>query len=210
LNRDAFEGQAPRYFPFAQAFFKACFQACTQYELICAIPGYATAALNDKQKKFFFKYSVRRNKETKQKRKCFNGIMQVSSMLFDQRKLGDIARQMMQVLDQQQVTSYEDLEQMVGQRFIINDCERVSVLRRPSNAGTQTVVVEYSINGGGVPLDIAINKVLDYAHLTVKCTEIRAGYSPFGQDSFGNIQQRKTVFTPDLSDVLNEVKKLCR
>lgn len=90
--------------------------------------------------------------------------------------------------------------------------EYISVELRPSSseliARTKSPTVSYRA-GGGIPLELRINKYEGYSRIILKTTlGILPGYRPFAVDIYNNIAQDKKLQTTEISEIKKELEKL--
>jgi len=59
-----------------------------------------------------------------------------------------------------------------------------------------------------LPIEIKINRQLNYTQVIIKAAEVVRGYSPFGGDPYNNIYQNKVLGSSELSNPIEELKGL--
>ena len=130
-------------------------------------------------------------------------------MLLRKSDIGRVSRSLCALLDREDITCVDELSQRVGDSFqIIGSQERVEIALRPSNYGTQAYVIDYIIEGTGVPLSIRVNPSLRKGYVILKFDNLIEGYTSFAQDPFGNIPQAKELDSGNLSELRNQLDQL--
>ena len=140
-------------------------------------------------------------------------------MIITLDKLGEVSKTFLEILARENVNDMDRLQSLAGQAIPVKGkpLEYVTIEWRPSNLDTSALDASYIIQhakediGGGIPLNVRLNKLLDYTSFIVKAEkEIGEGYNPFLDDGFGNIVQEKIIQGVDWSTVVDEVKRFVR
>tara|TARA_Y100000310_G_scaffold292107_1_gene320589 strand:+ start:421 stop:837 length:417 start_codon:yes stop_codon:yes gene_type:complete len=137
-------------------------------------------------------------------------------MRISREKLSEVSKTFIDILDKEGVKTLRDLERLVGQAFPVSGKEQeyLVIIHRPSNLGTRAIDASYVIQhkpkqvGGGIPLDLKMNQMLNYSQIIIKTDSEIKGYGPFAKDSFDNIIQGRIIDTINWQEVQEEIKKL--
>ena len=109
--------------------------------------------------------------------------------------LGEIAKDMLRVLEEEGIVSINTLEKKLGQSFDAKE-GKIKLESRPSELDTWASTASYVIQGKGIPIEVRMNSRLEYSMVIVKTEKKIEGYNPFFYDPRGNIiQHKKTDFS---------------
>lgn len=125
-------------------------------------------------------------------------------------ELNTKAARMRQFLEEQRINEVKDLGRLLKKSFDIDGVtkEKISVEMRPSESGTAAYTIRYTEEKIGMPLEVKINKDLDYSKIIVKGTFRLDGYAAWARDPRGNVAQAKTLDSSTISAVNSELKSL--
>lgn len=118
-----------------------------------------------------------------------------------------IVQDFLRVLDEQKLTSVPELERAVNEGFSGRQGD-VAVTNRPSNFGTRAITIRYILQREGIPVEIKINRELQYSQIVLKADERINGYRPFATDRFYNVAQNKVMKTTDFDEIKKELMAL--
>lgn len=108
-----------------------------------------------------------------------------------------------------EINTLSDIETMLNSKVgIENSSDFVEIQSSLSDFGTKACTLSYVHSDKGIVLGVKINGKLKYSKIFVKLNSYLDGYTAFGVDGFGNIQQEKKIFSSDFSKVKEELKKL--
>jgi len=127
------------------------------------------------------------------------------------KDIGKFAAEFLHVLQRENINSSELLEKRVQrgrQEFTINVQESLVIMLLPSQKGTLECTMSYTVQGVGIPIELRINKELDYTKSTIKSIKIIPEYSRFAKDEFGNIVQDTSWEGSELSKSIEHLRKL--
>ena len=123
------------------------------------------------------------------------------------------AERFLDKLREENITSLEIALRSVGQRIKIREIlpDLIHIYTAPSNLGTTALKMSYECQDfEGVPIEMVVNPALEYRQTIVKCTKPVIGYTPFGIDDYGNLQQFKKVNSPKWNEVISDLEELTR
>lgn len=132
-------------------------------------------------------------------------------MKITSKDIGRFATEFLHVLQRENINSSEVLEKRVQegkQEFTINVQESLVIMFRPSQRGTLACTMSYAVQGVGTPIELRINKELNYTKSIIKSIKIIPEYSKFTEDKFGNIIQDTSWEGPELSKSIEHLRKL--
>ncbi len=131
-------------------------------------------------------------------------------MKINKQELEKIARLLSSILEKEGIHSVNDLEGKIGGTYFVeeNAGDYIEIILLPSKSSTVAYTINYIRPKRGVPIEVKINKSLNYSTIMLKCEEKIEGYEPFWLDPFRNMMQSKDIRSTDFQDVLNELKKL--
>lgn len=131
-------------------------------------------------------------------------------MKITKTELRKIAGNFLGLLERENLRTTNDLEARLGERFLINEEAQdfVSITLRPSNLSTQAYIISYIRSQSGIPVELKVNPILDYTQVILKAQDSLEGYSQFGFDAFGNIQQNKVLTSSNFSLAREELREL--
>ncbi len=127
------------------------------------------------------------------------------------KDIGKFAAEFLHVLEREDINSSEVLEkraQRGRQEFMINVQESLVIMLRPSQMVTLACTMSYTVQGVGIPIELRINKQLDYTKSIIKSIKIIPEYSKFAEDEFGNIIQDTSWKGSELSKSIEHLRKL--
>ena len=125
--------------------------------------------------------------------------------------IGRFAAEFLHVLEREDINSSRVLEEIVQkgkQEFTINVQESLVIMLRPSQSMTLACTMSYIVQGVGIPIELRINKELDYTTSIIKSIKITPEYSKFAEDKFGNIIQNISWEGSELSESIEHLRKL--
>ncbi len=132
-------------------------------------------------------------------------------MKITEKRIKQVAKNLVELLDEEKVHSAEDLEKLLGKRIFVrgSQLDYVEVAFRPSNFGTSALTISYTAPYvEGIPLEIRINSSLNYSQIILKMRRKIEGYSIFERDLYGNMAQNKLIQSANWQDVIKEITKL--
>lgn len=131
-------------------------------------------------------------------------------MLLSKKDLGKIAADFLEVLARERVGTMEALESRLGTKLSLNNGMSDEIVFGVGNSqnGTNAWYIDYCREGLGLPIEIRLNRTLDYSKFIVKCEQEIKGYSPFAADPFGNIVQMKTLRKANMDFAISELSRL--
>lgn len=123
--------------------------------------------------------------------------------------LATIAKSFLRLLEQENVTTCQDLERRLGSRHEIKGTrDFISFTRRPSDLNTSTYTISYVREGTGVPIELKINADLDYTNIILKFTGRLQNYAPFALDIFDNLIQNRILRSSEMPLLKQELHQL--
>lgn len=129
-------------------------------------------------------------------------------MLIDKKKLMEIANTTLKLIDDKKINSLDDLEKWVGHKFVPDSKKKeeyIEISEIPSNCGTTLSVSYISHMHLGIPLEILINRRLNYSRIILKFNRLLEQYSPFMYDTYGNTIQERNLPTIDFQEVRKQL-----
>lgn len=137
-------------------------------------------------------------------------------MRISREKLSEVSKTFIEILDREWVRNLGDLEALAGQAIPVNGKEQEYLIVgwRPSNLGTRAIDASYTIQhrakqvGGGIPLDLKMNRLLDYSQIIIKADFTIEDYNHIAEDPFGNIVQARVLDNTDWQRIQEEIRKL--
>lgn len=127
------------------------------------------------------------------------------------KDIGKFAAEFLHVLEREDINSSRVLEELVQkgkQEFTINVQESLVIMLQPSQRMTLACTMSYTVQGVGIPIELRINKELDYTKSIIKSIKIIPEYSRFAKDEFGNIVQDTSWGGSELSKSIEHLRKL--
>jgi len=124
------------------------------------------------------------------------------------KEISKIAKVVLKFLGDQKIESAQDLDKMLSKTFDFKSPEgQISVIKRPSNFGTEAYKVSYTTSAG-IPLEIVMNNEIGYSQVICKGDFILLGYEAFMGDAFGNVAQAKRLDSAAISEIKSELETL--
>jgi hypothetical protein len=127
------------------------------------------------------------------------------------KDLGRFAGEFLHVLQRENIYSTQDLEtraQRGGQKFMINMQESLIIIPRLSKMGTFASTMSYDVQGEGIPIELRINRQLNYTKSIIKFAGTIPGYTRFAADDFGNITQDILWMSFELPRLIEHLREL--
>ena len=124
-----------------------------------------------------------------------------------QRDIKTYVGQFLDLLDREGITSLGDLVEKERSEYRLGSGV-VELRMRPSNYGTQALVLSYFIEGVGILFETRLNSVLGESRVILKSVDRFAGYKSFATDVFGNVAQDRVIDNERFSFVRDELKRL--
>ena len=127
------------------------------------------------------------------------------------KDLGKFAAEFLHVLERENINSTQGLEKRAqgrGQEFTINVQDSLIIMLRPSQEMTFAYAMSYVVQGAGAPIELRINRELDYTKSTIKFAGTIPGYSRFAKDEFDNIIQDTLWMGSELSKSIEHLREL--
>lgn len=132
------------------------------------------------------------------------------SRLITPRKLSQIAKNVLDFLENKKIASIEYIEKRQGEFFDIKKQDDITLDLKLSESGTKLYTIIYIDYKTGVPLEIQMDPDLNNSKISVKTGSKLNGYGSFLpiSDYFGNILQNKTLDGCSISEIKKELEKL--
>jgi len=129
--------------------------------------------------------------------------------LITQKKLGQIARNVLDFLEREDINSIKSLEKRLGESFDVKREDHIIQIElRPSESGSKAYTISYIMPRGGIPIEIRMNPDFNYSKIIVKTKPKLTDYIPLIFDYFGNIIQDKSIESCSILEIKKELEKL--
>ena len=124
--------------------------------------------------------------------------------------LREAADAVLRFFEKKNITSLQDIARINYILHVVDGAKgTIYVQKIPSNLGTIAQAVSYVLPcDNDVPIDIKMNKELDYSQVILKTILLIPDYKLFSEDRFGNMRQFKMIHSTNLADVIIELEKL--
>jgi len=131
------------------------------------------------------------------------------AQLITQKKLKQFAKNVLDLLEKEDIDSIGSVFSRVGESFHIKGEDHIiQIESRPSESGSDAYTISYIIPAGGIPIEIRINSYFNYSRIFVKTESGLDNYIPVASDYFGNIIQDKKIDGCSIPIIKKELEKL--
>ena len=131
--------------------------------------------------------------------------------LITHKKLGKIAKNVLDFLEEKKIDSVENLEEreMLGDSFDIKGSNHaVHIGLKSSNLRGEDYAISYVNPDGGIPIEIKINLVSNSSQIIAKANSKIKNYAFVKYDSFGNRIQNKVIVGCSIPSIKKELENL--
>lgn len=129
-------------------------------------------------------------------------------MKITKQELGRTINRFLTVLEKEDITVWEDLEDRLDRLFQIDEKRKdiISIRYKQGLDGLYSYAISYVRQGSGTIIEIKINQ-LDYAIIVLKSKDRLEGYSKFGKDRSNNGIYYKNMKSAELQTVIEKLKE---
>lgn len=129
-------------------------------------------------------------------------------MMVRKSELGEMASDLLGFLDKEGINLRKDLDERIKldrKPRKTRKGNRVLIETNNSNGCTEAYVIDYIVEGAGIPIEIRLNYELDYNLYMIKCTKKIERYEHFCLDLFDNIVQTRKLPQAGLPNAKEEL-----